>query len=134
MSPILRLCKRGVAWTTVAFLCFVFFYSIVSNAPDNVVRVDPNFKLDENAAIYQYPREIESEGWDRDSNLRLKVGLNTAQHKELVDLLDVFAQLMEKYNISFVMFDGTLLGSYFFHDFIPWDDDLDLMVAWTDRE
>ena len=33
---------------------------------------------------------------------------------------------------SYIMTDGTLLGSYFYHDIIPWDDDMDIMVDYHD--
>ena len=36
------------------------------------------------------------------------------------------------YVLRYILADGTLLGSYLFHDMIPWDDDMDLMVDYRD--
>ena len=36
------------------------------------------------------------------------------------------------YNFRYTLVHGTLLGSYFFHDILPWDDDMDVMVDFRD--
>jgi len=42
--------------------------------------------------------------------------------QECIDLLD-------KYNIDYFLISGTLLGCVRHNDFIPWDDDIDLIVS-----
>ena len=43
-------------------------------------------------------------------------------------LLRTFVQTVDAANITYLMYGGTLLGSYRHHGIIPWDDDVDLMV------
>ena len=45
-----------------------------------------------------------------------------------MDLLGTLNDLLTRHGVEYIMCDGTLLGSYHFHGFIPWDDDVDIMV------
>lgn len=110
----------------------VFYLVFLSDYPEEIVEVDQNFKLDTTSEIFSPGMKFKSV-WPTESHQHLQRGLKQEEYRELVDLLEVFAELMRKNNITLVMMDGTLLGSYFFHDFVPWDDDLDLMVSWEDR-
>ena len=54
------------------------------------------------------------------------------EHKTLLELLEVFHQLMTSHNLTYFLHSGTLLGSWRHHGFVPWDDDADVFVAVTD--
>ena len=58
--------------------------------------------------------------------------LNKKKYERYTKLLKEVTKFYRTHNITYFMADGTLLGSYLFHDVIPWDDDLDLMVRLED--
>ena len=58
--------------------------------------------------------------------------LNRDMHDEFIELVDTLTSLLRSANVTFVMGSGTLLGSYMFHDIIPWDDDMDLWLDYND--
>ena len=75
---------------------------------------------------------LASQNWHLHPHLSRPLSLE--QYLEVMDIMRAFTSLCEKHNVTFIMADGTLLGSYFFHDIIPWDDDLDVMVKFEDRD
>jgi hypothetical protein len=49
-----------------------------------------------------------------------------AMLKRVTDVLDAA-------NLTYYMCGGTLIGSYRHHGMVPWDDDVDIYVRWSDR-
>ena len=50
-------------------------------------------------------------------------------HEKLKDLLFEFDDFCEAHEIEYMLSFGTLLGAVRHHGFIPWDDDIDLMLT-----
>jgi len=50
-------------------------------------------------------------------------------HKQdAIDLLQLTINILNEFNIKYSLISGTLLGLIRHDDFIPWDDDIDLLV------
>jgi lipopolysaccharide cholinephosphotransferase len=49
-----------------------------------------------------------------------------------LDLIEVFSQICKKYNLRWYLCGGALIGAVRHHGFIPWDDDVDLMMPRED--
>lgn len=51
-----------------------------------------------------------------------------------LDLLYVFSKICEKHELKWFVHAGTMLGAVRHHGFIPWDDDIDVVMPRADYE
>lgn len=59
--------------------------------------------------------------------------ITPSDYLELVEILDVFQKSCFANNITFMMYGGSLLGSFRHFGFIPWDDDIDVLLNGTEK-
>lgn len=50
------------------------------------------------------------------------------RHETLLNLLKVFDSFCRKNNLKYSMGEGTMIGTMRHHGFIPWDDDIDIIM------
>ena len=62
-----------------------------------------------------------------------KCELNELQ-KTLLSMLNDFDDVCQKHGIPYQLFSGTALGAVRHHGFIPWDDDIDVVMLREDYE
>ncbi|XP_048257071.1 uncharacterized protein LOC125382905 [Haliotis rufescens] len=58
--------------------------------------------------------------------------LSREDREKFRDLIRTFSERVPS-NITYFIYGGTLLGSYSHHGFIPWDDDMDIIVRENDK-
>lgn len=66
---------------------------------------------------------------------QMKKGVSVREHQEaLLRLLTEFDRVCRLVGVKYCLFAGTLLGSVRHKGFIPWDDDLDVLMHRSDYE
>ena len=53
---------------------------------------------------------------------------------QLLDVLNVFDKIAKEHNISYGLYAGTFLGAVRHKGFIPWDDDVDVILKREDYD
>lgn len=64
----------------------------------------------------------------------LNLAAHHAHQKALVTILEEFDRICRKLDIPYVLFAGTMLGAVRHQGFVPWDDDVDVMMLRADYE
>lgn len=68
------------------------------------------------------------------SNMQIDAATHKAHQQALLVLLREFDRVCRSLNIRYVLFAGTMLGAVRHQGFIPWDDDLDVMMLRQDYD
>ncbi len=86
--------------------------------------------------IERIKKEIESVPivpWNEIAEAEVRCNL-VEKHKELLELLICVDQICRKNGIGYSLAYGTLLGAFRHGEFIPWDDDADVMMTRAEFE
>lgn len=66
--------------------------------------------------------------------VRKNISSRKEHQKAMLELLEAFAGVCERNDIPYMLYAGTLLGAVRHRGFIPWDDDIDVIMARRDYE
>ncbi len=77
----------------------------------------------------KYLSSLNDEDWNKISKKHINMSNHKLFNKEqgLKDLIDI-KNVLDKNSVDFWLIGGTLLGAFRDHDFISWDDDVDVAV------
>lgn len=59
--------------------------------------------------------------------------ISDSDYREFVETLDVFKTICENNTLTFMLYGGSLLGSFRHFGVIPWDDDIDVLINTTEK-
>ena len=85
-------------------------------------------------ASQKSPYETDRTGGDGRGTGRVKPQDIALLHQRIFENLSYFHEFCEKHGLHYVIGAGSCIGAVREHDFIPWDDDLDVALLREDFE
>lgn len=65
---------------------------------------------------------------------RIKPAMSPSEKETLRRILSIFMDVADSQNFTHFLISGTLLGSYRHHGLMPWDDDVDILMRFSERD
>jgi len=59
--------------------------------------------------------------------------ITDAEFSQLMELMGTFVRACEEHSLFYILYSGTLVGSFRHSGMIPWDDDVDVLMRAQDR-
>ena len=59
--------------------------------------------------------------------------ISSAEYNELIEMFKVFVNVCDWFNLTYMLYGGSLLGSYRHHAIVPWDDDIDVLMNASEK-
>lgn len=105
-----------------------YFLPCGTNTPVTLMEV----RYDEKEIVKRNVREnssVDKRLWNR-----IKPAMTTTEKQTLRRILSIFAEVADSNNFTHFLISGTLLGSYRHHGLMPWDDDVDILMRYAERD
>jgi hypothetical protein len=100
---------------------------LASSNPESAVTVTPDKKIKHNMSateIYNIWFNVTTD----EITKKFHPVLNPTDVSSIMAMTRIFVDTLEKAGVTYMMYAGTLMGSYRHHGVIPWDDDIDFLV------
>ena len=112
------------------------YYKLRNSGRIEIKHLDEtNFSTTLNTHLDIRPVNIKREdkyNWSFSDNLTTLTpfapALNITEYNWYLDLIGVIKSTCERFNITYTLEGGSVLGAYRYHGFVPWDDDFDVKV------
>ena len=118
----------------VLYFChFHYLYKINSYQVSKSTLHDVQYELPPDLAM-KYKYNWTYTGKFHKNYSRFAPALSSVEQMWYIRLVREFVQRCEDFNITFMLYRGTVLGAYMYHGFIPWDDDFDVHVLHSHQQ
>ncbi|CAH1791202.1 unnamed protein product [Owenia fusiformis] len=115
--------------------------NLLANISSYLERPERSTQIDAMASTYKHSSTKKAAATNKPQEINLdtipvqfKQSMTPRQKMILFDLMDKLDKVMTEQNILYLLYGGSLLGSYRHHDLIPWDDDIDIFVPLAKKE
>ncbi len=90
--------------------------------------------LQQSGVVIQSPKQAAATKRRKNITEYFKPIMTIEEKNTLFETLLKLSEMCAKMNFTYMMYSGTLLGSHRHHDMVPWDDDLDIFMNYTERD